>query len=85
MPEAHAAIQRDLNRLEKLAVRNLMKFNKGKCKALHLGRNNPRHLYMLGATHVEKSFAEKALEVLVDTKLNVSQQCTHSSMCGENG
>ncbi|KAK4829973.1 hypothetical protein QYF61_008104 [Mycteria americana] len=42
-PEGHAAIQRDLNRVEKWADRNLMKFNKEKSKVLHLGRNNPKN------------------------------------------
>lgn len=33
------------------------------------------HQYMLEATQLESSLAEKELEVLLDTKLNVSQQC----------
>ena len=57
-PEGHAAIQRDLGRLEKWADRNLTNFNQEKCKVLHLGRNNPMHRYMLRDTHLESSMAE---------------------------
>ena len=66
--------QRDLDRLVKWTDRNLMKFNKGKCNVPHLGRNNSRHQDTLGAIQLESSFAEKALGVLMDTKLNLSQQ-----------
>ena len=60
-PDGCAAIQRDLDRLEKWADRNLMQFSKGKCKVLHLGRNNPRHQYMLGDAQLENSLEEKDL------------------------
>ena len=73
--EDHAAIQRDLDRLEKWVDRNIMKLNKEKCKVLHLRRNNLRHQYTLRAVWLESSFSGKGLGILVDTNLNMSQQC----------
>jgi len=74
-PEGCAAIQRDLDRLESWAQRNLTKFNKGKCRVLHLGRNNTIHQYRLGADLLESSSVERDLGDLMDDLFTMSQQC----------
>ena len=76
-PKGCAAIQQDLDRLESWTAKKQTRFNKGKCRVLHMGRNNHEYSYRLGHDLLERISVEKDLKdlgVLVDDRSVTRQQ-----------
>jgi len=58
-----------------MAKVNCMSFSRAECQVLHFGHNDPRQPYRLGEECLESCLMERDLGVLMDSRLNTSQQC----------
>ena len=65
-----AALQADLTHLVSWSNIWQMKFNASKCKSMHLGSSNSRHVYTMDDHSLEQVRQERDLGVIVDEKLN---------------
>ena len=75
--QSSETLQEDLNQLAKWADRWQLRFNASKCKALHIGRNNPGYNYYMKnengeRTTLENTVLEKDLGVNIDPTLKFS-------------
>ena len=68
-------IQADLDALSEWSKKWLLKFNEGKCKALHFGKKNANQDYYLNGQKIDSSDCEKDLGVLVSNDAKSAKQC----------
>ena len=73
-PQDAAALQEDLDAAVHWAEEWQLTFNAAKCKVLHIGSQNPHHVYALKETPMEETAAEKDLGIYVDTDLKFRKQ-----------
>ncbi|TRZ08992.1 hypothetical protein HGM15179_018117 [Zosterops borbonicus] len=76
--EGRDGIQRDLDRFERWACVNLMKFDKAKCKVLHLGQGNPKPQVQTGWRMDRVQPWRKRLWGVGQEAQHVSAMCTCS-------
>jgi len=73
--EGRKALQSNLDRMHRWTKVNGTSFNRAKCQVLHFGHNNNRQPNMFGEEWLESCLMERDLGVLMDSWLNMSQQC----------
>ena len=74
-PEDSAALQATLDKLGAWAERWGMQFNTAKCHVMHIGKNNPKNVYMMNGIQLSETTVEREIGVTVSCNLKPGQQC----------
>jgi ribonuclease P/MRP protein subunit RPP40 len=56
-----------------------MSFNYGKCKIMHIGKNNPRHEYFMRGNKLTTTEEERDVGVIFTSNLKPSAQCSKAA------
>jgi len=72
-------LQSALTGLERWASKWGMAFKVQKCKVMHVGHANPRHVYSMGGINLEETVEERDLGVIMSNKLKPSAQCAKAA------
>ena len=67
-------LQDDLNKLTEFSAKWQLPFNIGKCKSLHIRKNNQHHIYEMNGHKLNQVQEEKDLGVLIDDELKFHKQ-----------
>jgi hypothetical protein len=76
------ALQDTLDKLCEWAETWGMKFNKEKCKILHVGNNNPSYEYYMQGTKLATIDEERDVGVIIHKSLKPSRQCQKAAATG---
>ena len=71
--KGNEVLQNDLEAIKSWADKWKMSFNIDKCKVMHLGSKNPKHVYSMGGRNLMDTTTEKDLGVLFDSELEFDQ------------
>jgi len=74
-----AVLQESLDGLVQWAERWGMAFNMQKCKVMHLGHANRKHVYTMNGAVLEETEEERDLGVMISNKLKPGTQCAKAA------
>lgn len=75
----HEHMQEAINNLCDWANKWSMSFNVGKCKIMHLGKNNPQYQYSMEGTTMKSTEEERDVGVTIHRSLKPSKQCAQAA------
>ena len=78
----HMELQADLEAVASWSAKWQLPFNVTKCKSLHVGSQNPCHIYRMGDTNLDQALMEKDLGIHIDSELKFRKQAAAAAAKG---